>query len=762
MRIIKSILIFFVGALVLISCSGVKHLKEGQVLYTGAQVRINPDSVRKLPNQKELQSTLQGLTRPIPNKKILGMRYKLAFYNLAGEPKKPKGIRNWIRTKLGEPPVLMSDVKIQNNVNVLQSYLISKGYLQATVSGQAEVKDKTGKVVYDAFTFDRYKLNKIQFPSEPTALNNLIRRSSKRSLLKPEDYYDIDVFTAERQRIDDMLKQRGYFFFNPDFLLMKVDSTIGDNKVDVFVTIKDLTPVEGLKPYRINDINIYPNYNIRRDSTIRNSAPTVHNDFNIYDPGHTYKPRLFDRLIFFKKDELYNRRDHSLSLNRLVNIGTFRFVKAEFKPIDTLQSDLLDANFYLTPQKKKSLSLEVLGTSKSNNFVGSELKLTNANRNLFKGAEQLNTNLAAGFETQVSGAKTNSYSLSAGAQLVFPRFIAPISIKNYNNFIPKTHITIGGQLLNRALYFTMLSGSGEFGYNWKSNQYIEHTFNPFSVTYVRTLKTTDSLRRLLLLVPSLRGNYENQFIFSTNYSFSYSDQFRDTKRNNIYFLGTFETAGNLANAFLKNKNEFGQKTLFNTAVNQFIRIETDFRNYYKITPRSVFAARADIGIGLPYGNSTVLPYVRQFFAGGTSDIRAFRARSLGPGSYHYPDTSRYFADQGGDVKMMLNGELRTKLFSIIQGALFVDAGNIWTAKVDTSRLGSQFKMSKALNEFAVGGGVGLRVDAKIFVIRFDLAIPFRKPWLPPGERWVFDQINFGDPAWRKQNLILNIGIGYPF
>ncbi|MGC4235845.1 MAG: BamA/TamA family outer membrane protein [Niabella sp.] len=764
MRTIYSISFLIAAAITISSCSGVKHLKEGQVLYTGAEVRINPDSAKKVPGEKALKSALEEMTRPEPNKKILGMRYKLFFYNLAGEPKKPKGLRNWMRTKLGEPPVLMSDFKLQNNINVLQSHLISKGYLQAAVTGETRVKGKTGKAVYTALTKDRYTLNNIQFPPEPTALDNIIRRGAVNTLLKKGSYYDIDVFTAERERIDNDLKEKGYFFFNPDFLLMQVDSTIGDHQVNVRVKIKDLTPTEGLKPYRINDINIYPNYNIRRDSAIRLSKPVIHNDFNIYDRTNTYKPALFDRLVFFQKDELYNRRDHSLSLNRLVNIGTFRFVKAEFRPIDTLESDLLDANFYLTPQKKRSMSLQVTGTSKSNNFIGSELKLSNTNRNLFRGAEQLTTSLAAGFETQVSGAKTNSYSLSAGARLTFPRIIAPINFKSASNFVPKTNITLGAQFLNRALYFTMLSGNFEYGYNWKGNPYVDHNLNPFSVTYVRTLKTSDSLQKLLAQVPSLRGNYENQFIFSTNYRFTYSNQFQDKRRNNIYFQGSVETAGNLVNAFLK-KNAAGQKTLFNTTVNQFIKLEADFRDFYKVNPGLVLAGRANIGYGIPYGNSSVLPYVRQFFAGGSNDIRAFRARSLGPGSYNYeikPDSSRFFADQGGDIKMMLNGELRAKLFSVIHGAVFIDAGNIWTSKVDTSRAGSQFKLSNAFNQFAVGGGIGLRVDATIFVIRFDLATPLRKPWLPAGQRWVFSDINLGDPSWRKQNLILNIGIGYPF
>ena len=428
------------------SCTGLKALKEGQVLYTGATVKINPDSAKKVPGEKALKSTLEEMTRPQPNKKVLGMRYKLSFYALAGEPKKPKGLRNWIRTKLGEPPVLMSDLRLQNNINILQSHLISKGYLQAAVTGEAIVKGRTGRAEYKAVTHERYTLNEIKFPAEPTALDNIIRRGADKSLLKPGIFYDIDVFTAERERIDNDLKEKGYFFFNPDFLLLQVDSTIGNSKANVYVKIKDLTPIEGLKPYRINDINIYPNYNIRRDSALRLSKPVLHNDFKIYDPQNTYKPRIFDRLVFFQKDELYNRADHSLSLNRLVNLGTFRFVKAEFRPIDTLESDLLDANFYLTPQKKRSMSLQVTGTSKSNNFVGSEIKVSNTNRNLFRGAEQLVTSVAGGFETQVSGARTNSYSLSASARLVFPRIIAPINFKSASNFVPKTHITLGGQL----------------------------------------------------------------------------------------------------------------------------------------------------------------------------------------------------------------------------------------------------------------------------------------------------------------------------
>ena len=762
-----SIYLLLLSAL-LAACSSTRRLQPGQVLYTGATVRLNPDTPA-VKDQKTFKTELESRARPQPNKKLLGWRYKLFFYNMVDEPKKKKGFKYWIKYKLGEPPVLMSQVKVTNNVNVMKSYMTSKGFLQSDGSGEAVEKGKTGKMVYTIYSGPRYTINQVQFPSGDTSeLISIIDSSKNKTLIKKGDYYDLDVFKLERERIDDVLKQRGYFYFNPDFLLFQVDSTIGNNQVTVDLTVKNNTPLDAMHPYYIRNISIYPNYTLRRDASVRQSEPVVFKDFKIYDPTHKYKPRLFDNLIFFHTGERYNRTDHSLSLNRLVNIGTFRFVKAEFNPVDSVpDNDQLDLNFLLTSAKKNALSLSVTGTSKSNNFVGSEVKITHTNKNVFRGAEQLNLSLSGGFEKQFSGQQNNltSYSLGAQAGLVFPRFMFPIfNFRSYNAYVPKTHITIGSQLLNRADYYTLLSGKGEFGYIWKGNEFNEHTLNPISISYIRTANTTDSFNRMLQQVPTLKNNFENQFIIGSNYTYTYTNQMQDMRRNNFLFTGSVETAGNLINAFLK-KDPDGVKRLFNTATNQFARLEADFRDYYKIKPGLIWANRLNIGYGIPYGNSTSLPYVRQFFAGGSNDIRAFRSRSLGPGTFNInpnPDSTIFFADQGGDIKAMLNTELRIKLFSVIQGAVFIDAGNIWLAKEDTSRPGGQFQFSNVFSQMAVGGGVGLRVDAKIFVIRFDLAMPFRKPYLPSGQRWVFDEIDFGNSQWRKQNLIFNIGIGYPF
>ncbi|UKT64336.1 BamA/TamA family outer membrane protein [Pedobacter mucosus] len=771
MRKLTRPLLFLLACLVYAGCSSTKSLKPGQILYTGAEVKINPDTSAKIDDEKQVKKDLETKTRPRPNKSILGIKYKLAIYNLAGEPKKPKGIKNWLR-KQGEPPVLLSEVKLKYNNDVLKSYLLSEGYLQAVVTGDTVVKEKKGKAIYTANTGERYKINQVTFPADTGVLTKIINQNKDKSLLKVGNFYDLDTYKNERIRIDNDLKENGYFYFSPDYLILQVDSTIGKDLVNVTIKVKDIAPDAGLKPYSIKDINIYPAYSLRRDSTLRKLKPLEYNDFNIYDDRNTFKPRLFDRLVFFKKGETYNRRDHNQSLNRMVNIGAFQDVRAEFLPVDSFKNNELDLNIYLTPLKKNSLSFSVTGTSKSNNFVGSEVKVTQTTRNLFRGAEQLDVSVSGGFETQVKGTSQgkNSLSFTAEGKLTFPRFIVPFYKPNSTNaFIPKTIASLSYQFLSRGSEYSLSAFKGEFGYNFKENLYKEHNFNPISINFVKPGFPSDFIRDSLYAAnPLLRTTLEKQFIIGSNYNFTYTNQMEDNRRNNTYFFGGLETGGNVWGLFAPT-NSLGQKAIFNVPLTQFIRAEADLRDYYKINRNLIWANRLNLGYGYAYGNSTSLPFVRQFFAGGSNDIRAFAARTLGPGTYKVPDTA-VFADQGGDIKLMLNTELRFKIVSVLYGAIFADAGNIWLRKEDTGipgvansgRPGSGFKLSEAFNQLAVGTGAGLRVDATIFVIRLDVAFPVRKPYLPEGQRWVFDDISFGNKDWRKQNLIFNIGIGYPF
>ncbi|RZK99887.1 MAG: hypothetical protein EOO89_30815, partial [Pedobacter sp.] len=376
--------------------------------------------------------------------------------------------------------------------------------------------------------------------------------------------------------------------------------TIGKNLVDIRVRVKDIAPDAGIKPFTIKNINIYPSYSLRRDSTLRKLDPLVYHDFNIYDDRNTFKPRVFDRLVFFKKDELYNRRDHNLSLNRMVNIGAFQNVKAEFLPLDSFKNDQLDLNIYLTPLRKNSLSFGVTGTSKSNNFVGSEVKLTQTKRNVFRGAEILELSASGGFETQVSGKSAqnlNSYSLTGEAKLTFPRFIVPFfKPSSTNAFIPKTIASVSYQLLNRGSLYTLNSFKGEYGYSFKENQFKEHIFNPISINYVQpSIKSRDTVA-LFDSIPGLQYTLQPQLIIGSNYNFTYTNQMDQSRRNNMYFNGSIETGGNLWGLFVP-KNGEGKRSLFDVDLNQFVRLEADFRDYYKINRGVTWANRLNIGYG---------------------------------------------------------------------------------------------------------------------------------------------------------------------
>lgn len=754
-----------VCCLLFAACSATKGLKPGENLYWGAKVTINPDSSKRIKNEKEVRKALEAKTRPRPNKRILGIPFKLLIYNLAGEPTKNKGIRYWMRNKVGEPPVLASELKLKLNTDVLSSYLISQGYLQAFVTGDTLTKNRKTTAYYTAHTGARYVINRITFPTDSSGINAIIQENKEKSLLKVGDYYDLDVYKNERIRIDNDLKEKGYFYFNPDYLIIQADSTIGQNRVNLWVKVKPIAPLAALKPFTINKITVFPNYTLHRDSLIKRTPPVEYGDLTIIDSRKTFKPEVFKRLIFFNKGEYYNRTDHNLSLNRLVNVSMFKYVKADFVPLDSFRNNQLNLNIYLTPLKRNSLSLQATVTNKSNNFVGSELRINQLFRNVFRGAEQLNVSVSGGFETQVGGnteKNLNSVSLTAEGKLSFPRFLVPFfKVNSTSAFIPKTNISLSYQTIKKGSFYLLNSFKTEFGYNWKENIFKEHVFNPLSVTYVLPPDTSKAIyKENIVKYPALVTNLQKVFIIGSNYTFTYNNQLDDKRRNNIFFSGNAETAGNIMGLFTK-KAANGEVQLFNTPISQFFRVEADVRDYFKVNKQMTWASRLFAGYGYAYGNSTSLPFVRQFFAGGSNDIRAFAARTLGPGKYQAP-ANQLFADQGGDIKLMMNSELRFKIVSILHGAVFADAGNIWTRKDDPLRPGSGFSGSGFLDEIAVGTGAGLRVDAKIFVVRLDLAFPLRKPYLPEGQRWVINDIHFGSKFWRRDNLVLNIGIGYPF
>lgn len=746
-------------------CSNTKYLPEGDLLYTGGSVTVKDSTIKKK-ERKAFETELEDLLRPKPNKQILGLRPKLWIYNLAGEPKKQKGIRYWLRNKVGEAPALFSKVDLDYNASVLRNFTENRGYFKTRVSADSTVSNKRVTAEYTIVPKRRYIIKSVTFPDDSLAMSRIIGRSSRRSLLKVGKPYDLDLIKAERERIDARLKEKGYYYFNPDYILAQVDSSKGDHEVKIKLVIKPEAPPKALTAYKINKIVVYPNFTVSKDSVKYTEKDIVqYKDFTIIDTADTFKPRVFDRAIYFKKGDVYNRKNHNLTLNRFVNLGTFSFVKNEFKPSDSVKN-ALDSYYYLTLLPKKFIRVEVLGKTNSASYTGTELNVNWNNRNLFRGAELLTVSVFGGADFQLAGTNNgkNIYKLGTETSLTWPRFIVPFfHIEGSSEYVPRTKATVRYEYQNRTQLYALNSFQTSFGYLWKENIRKEHQFNLIDITYVSPNHVTAEYMADAETDPSLKKIIEKQLIFGPTYSYTYTNTMQKRKKNTFYFNGELDLAGNVTGLVSgANVKEGNQKNIFDVPFSQYVKLKTDFRHYLKLGKESELASRIILGVGIPYGNSLSLPTSKQFVVGGTNSIRAFRARSLGPGSYVNTETDNSFLpDQSGDLKLEFSTEYRAKLFSIVRGAVFVDAGNVWLLNADPNKPGGEITKD-FMKEIAIGAGAGLRFDLSFLVLRTDLAFPLRRPDLPEGQRWVIDDINFGSGPWRKDNLILNIAIGYPF
>ncbi len=742
------------------------------MLYVGGEVTVEDTTMSKS-DRKAMESEMEDLLRPKPNRKILGWRFKLTMYNLAGEPKKDKGFKYWLRNKVGEPPVLFSQVDMDYNADVLQNRSENKGYFKTRTSADSTSSNRKAKALYTVKPGRQYTIRNVYWPdSLGTQLDSAVARTKRRSRLRPGRSYDLDRIKDERNRIDERLKEKGYFYFNPDYLIIKVDSTVGDYQVDLRVRVKDNVPERAKKVYTINNIYIYPDYSLSeaRD-TIK--APTANDsvqkykDFTIIDPEHNFRPIIYDRTLYFHKGDIYNRTDHNLSLNRLVNLGTFRFVKNQFKVSDSLDT-ALDTYYFLTPLPKKSIRTEISAKTNSANYNGTELTVNWSNRNTFKGAELLSISAFGGLEVQMAGQNKgyNVYRVGTETSLTWPRFITPFRVETPSAFVPRTKVTVGYEYQNRQKLYSLNSFKTQFGYLWKEDITKEHELQVIDINYVSPSHVTEEYNARIASDDSgtLQRAIDKQLIFGPTYSYTFTNTMRQFKTNTIYYKGSLDLAGNLTGLITGANVKKGDTiNILNVPFSQYTKTEHDFRFYHKFNRKSQLATRAILGVGYPYGNSSQLPYVRQFFVGGTNSIRAFRARSIGPGTYRDSNitSDSFLPDQSGDIKLELNAEYRLKLYSVIHGAAFIDAGNIWLWNKNEDKPGAHFTKD-FYKELAMGAGIGLRLDLSFLILRLDGAFPLRKPWLPEGERWVGDDIDFGSKTWKKENLVFNLAIGYPF
>ncbi|MBC6991294.1 BamA/TamA family outer membrane protein [Hymenobacter sp. BT491] len=772
------------------SCSGTKFIPEGDKLYTGGAVKVKSQS--SIPNESVLTATLEAVITPKPNSSILGMRPKLYFWHM-GEGK-TKGLGHLLADKYGEAPVLLSKVDTAKVQDLMANRLNNSGYFHPTVSSEVKVKANTASVDYTATVHKPYTIKEIHFPDSTGLLARAIKATESGSLLKVGDPYNLQTFVNERVRIDAVLKNQGYYYFSPDYLLFQVDSTL-DNEANVYLKVKETIPPRAAKPYVLKRVTLNTQYSL--SDTTETTRPVMFRGYRYVPDEQVFRARAITNAVFIYPDSLYRRRRADQTLSRLMSLGTFKFVDTRFRPARNLPDSAgyghLNATVRMTQVPKKSLRAE-LQMNTSNIFTGPAFVVQYRNRSALRGAEQLLINANASLETgkgALSGVTSTQYGIDG--QLLVPRLITPpFDIRLVNSdFQPRTFFNAGYKYVLRTKYFQEDIFNLGYGYSWKTKLTNEQQLQPIDLQYLRLSNQEKVFKDLLAARPFLANSFRQQFILGSSYTYTYNQQVLEQRRNQMYFSGGVSLSGNVAHALQSlggaKKTDTGAYALFGQEYSQYTKFDLEFRNYYRtsVNPTSgnKIATRLLVGVGLPYQNSNVLPYLKQYGIGGPNSVRAFNARGIGPGTYRTPDSQQNgFYDQVGDIRLEANAEYRQDLFPYVKGALFVDAGNIWLVNADPSRAtyvkgengqpvrdfqDGQFRFNTFLKQLAVGAGAGIRIDVQFFVIRLDAAYPLVYPY--SNESLEVPGTNPGDPSiiysankTGYKVIKLNIAIGYPF
>lgn len=758
-NVIWKLQVLLLLGLVLGGCSVRQFIPSDKSLYSGAEILF--DSVGQVENLKELRYTLEDLEYPSPNAKILGMKPLLYIHYKA---QRDSGwIYKFLDRKMGEEPVYLEDVDVEAMEQLMNNRLENRGHFDSNISSEIDTDEnsKTASITYRLIIPDYYQISTYQLEGDSLAIHDKIQSYLDVStVLEVGDGFSLDKMKLERESIDQYLKNKGFYNFNENFLQFEVDTNQYHNKqFDLYVKLKNDAPAQAMYPYRIRQVNVYPNYTLQMDST-RTDTIAYQDKFYIQEDLY-FHPDKLDPLIQIQKGDYYSADRSRGTSRRLGATGVYKFINIRYDKMSWTDQDTvggLIANLYLSPLKRRAIRAEAQAVTKSNNFTGPSIALIYSNRNLFNGGEILDLTANAGYETQLHRKNEpgrNSLQLSLESSLIFPRILLPFRINNnwFDYSIPKTRISLGGEYVSRTRLFSMSSVSAAYGFYWNENRFITHELYPVSTTYLNLLKSTSEFDDILNQNPFLQSSFDQQFISGLTYSYTYNGMVDQNQKHQFYLNTSLDVAGNLIN-LVTGAQQTEPRTFLGLEYAQYAKMVLDVRYHIKLGRRQKLATRVLGGIGQPYGNSDVLPYSKQFYSGGPYSVRAFDTRQLGPGSYNPDDQStigRSYFDQTGNIRLEANVEYRFPLVSYLYGAVFIDAGNVWLSDFNDALPGGQIG-SDFISELALGTGIGLRLDVQSFVIRADLGAPIRDPGLAPNDRWV----------WALDRPVVNLAIGYPF
>lgn len=772
---------------VLSSCRATKTLDEGQYLHRKNSVTFHEK------NPGIDAGEVSTIIKPRTNKRFLGIfPIQVSLYNIGTRGNTESKFRTWLREKAGERPVVYDSNEVKKSVKSIEQYLDKVGYFHSEVKTVTRFKRKKAFVTYILYPARPYTIKNFELLVDNDELATYMREGLRNSEINEGMTFNVFTLEDERDRLAEYLRDEGYYKFNRNYIYYEVDSSLGNRQMKVEMKVKKPQVYSDEKPgkmseirhsrYFIKDVFINTDFDpagkgsFPRDTLVldvfRNRGEKKNTYHIIYDDQLKLNPKVLTQSVFISSGEPFHETDIRKTRLRLNQVGLFNYTNITFREVgyskdDTLnRRPLLNCKVDLMKKKLHSFTIETEGTNKSGR-LGVGGIFTYQNNNIFRGSEifRFKVNGALEFQTALSSSSELPddnrliSTIEAGGEisLRFPKFLIPIRPERFPKYFrPQTIIRLGMNYEDRPQYIRVINNLS-FGYEWRESEYKTHELYPLDLNFVRVNLAPD-FQEIVDNEPNdrIRNQYTDHMIMALKYSFIYNTQQIRKFKNFFYLRANLEPAGNLLHlynlAFGAKKDTLDYYTLFNVRYSQYIRTDADFRFYQLFNEGNSIASRIYFGIGIPYGNASVLPLEKGFYGGGANGIRAWPLRLLGPGSYNNPDD---LFDRMGDMHIELNLEYRFPIYRFFKGAIFVDAGNVWLLNKNENYPGGEFQFDDFHKEVAVGTGLGARFDFDFFVFRLDFAAKTRDPSRPEGDRWTFNTFRFKD-------VLLNFAIGYPF
>jgi outer membrane protein assembly factor BamA len=760
--------------LLITSCSPYKQLGEGEYLLNRNVLKSDV----KLDEGITVNEGLNAIIKQKANRRILGIfRFHLGVYTI-GNKGKPSKFKNWLKNTVGEEPVILDTTLTSKSTAQIKLYMKNHGYFNAVVKDTTIYKKKKAIVKYIIKGNEPFIIKNFTRTGKDTTVLNIIQNDSANSIIKIGQIYNEDNLTKERERIVTMLRNDGYYYFNQRHINYRVYTKTDSTNINLILDVEKMAVYDSLGKNLIGEYdhvqryinNVFVNTNYTDLSLKKelNTDTTTVNEFTFYkNPSvHCIKSTLLTDHINFNKGDLYSQKETDATYRRINTLGLYKFTSINFKlTYDSINSPLINTYINLTPLPKQDykFEFELTNNGGSRGIAGD---VSYHNKNLFCGGENYEIKLRGALEKQknfvtnnenTASSIFNTYELGIENNLKIPKSYAFTNWFRKKDASTKTVFSGIYNVQNRPEFNRSIfdfSTSLEFSYN----KFTKYIVTPLQLNFVNVKLDQQFLTNLILLDdPVLLSSYDNHLVTNGKFTFIYNNQELGKQKNFFLFRTNFEIAGNSLRLIKEIQNDsssldgFGRYQLLNKPFAQYVRPDADLRFYKVFNQHSSIVFRISGGIGIAYLNSKILPFEKAFFAGGSNDLRAFRARSVGPGSY----SAQLNLERIGDIKINSNIEYRFDIFRILEGAFFVDAGNIWLRRKENSQPEAEFNTSNFLSQMAIGTGLGFRFDFTFFIFRLDVGVPLKDPSLPEGDRWLVKEI-------QPKDLTYNFGIGYPF